>query len=303
MSTDTVLSWPASDTHVATSKVACRPIDTEDLPAVLDLLQTAFPRRNRRYWEYGLQRLARHAPPPGFPRFGDMLTSDGCLVGLHLLIAAPCLDDPLAPARCNGSSWCVDERFRSYGVFLQMRGTKRQPAVYTNIGPRSDTVQMITAQGYRLYSRGLFACAPALARAPAGPTRLLIGHAAWHAPRVPVADQRMLADHEAFGCICLWCETPSGGQPVIVRRRLVRPGIPCAQLIYWRSLSEFERVARPVGRLLSARGMPFLLVPADEPMTGVPGRLFPDRLPMYFKGAKPPRPTDLSYTEVAVFGM
>ncbi len=303
MGVDTVLPRPVPDTRTTTSKITCRPIDAADLPAVIELLQKAFPRRTRRYWKVGLQRLARHRPPPGFPRFGDMLTMQGRPVGLHLLISAPCLDDSSVPIRCNGSSWYVDERFQSYGVFLQKRGTRWQPAVYTNIDPRLHTVPMITALGYRSYSRGLFACVPALARAPAYATRLLSGQAAWRAAGVPVADQRLLTDHEAFGCICLWCETPSGGQAVIVRKRVVKAAIPCAQLIYCRSIPEFERVARPVGRFLAAHGMPFLLAPAEEPIAGVPGRLFPDKLPMYYKGAQPPRPTDLSYTEAAVFGM
>lgn len=303
MGVDALVAPPDPETRVAAHKVGCRPVEAEDLPAVVDLLQTAFPRRDRRYWERGLQRLARREPPPAFPRFGDVLTLNGRPIGLHLLISAPRLDDPTAPVRCNGSSWYVDEQFQSYGVFLLLRGIRRQPAVYTNIGPRPHTVPMIAAQGFRIYSSGLFACVPALARAPAVPVRVLSGQTAWQAHGVPVADQRMLADHAAFGCVCLWCETPSGGQPLIVRRRLVKPGVPCAQLIYCRSVPELERVARPVGRFLAARGMPFLLVPANEPMNGVPGRLFPDRLPMYFKGAAPPRPADLSYTEVAVFGM
>jgi hypothetical protein len=294
---------PSSDEHITPNKIGCRTIDAEDLPAVIELLQKGFPRRSRRYWDTGLRRLARHLPPPGFPRFGDMLTIDGRPVGVHLLIAAPCLGDPGAPIRCNGSSWYVEERFQSYGIFLQMRATRRRRAVYTNLDPRSYTVPMITAQGYRAYSRGLVVGLPALARAPTHTTRLLSGRAAWQAAGVPVADQRLLADHEAFGCICLWCETPSGGQPVILRPRTVKSAIPCAQLIYCRSPSEFERVARPIGLFLAARGMPFLLVPADKPIPGLPGRFFPGKLPMYFKGAQPPQPTDLSYTEAAVFGV
>lgn len=306
MALDAVLSRPTPPTYAAdaaATKIECRPIEVNDLPAVMDLLQSGFPRRNRRYWEMGLQRLARHLPPPGFPRLGDMLTMNGRPVGVHLLIAAPCLENPGVPPRCNGSSWYVDERFQSYGIFLQRRGTRWRPAVYTNIDPRSHTVPMITAQGYHLYSSGLFACLPALACAPAHGTRLLVGQAAWRAVGVPVADQRVLADHESFGCICLWCETPSGGQPVILRRRIVKGAVPCAQLIFCRSLPEFERVARPVGVFLALRGMPVLLIPSDKPMAGVPGRLFPNKLPMYFKGSIPPRPTDLSYTEAAVFGM
>jgi hypothetical protein len=303
MALDTVLSRPASDERTASGKISCRPIEVEDLPAVIDLLHKGFPRHGRSYWNIALQRLARHLPPPGFPRFGDILTMDGRPIGVHLLIAAPGLDDPGAPVRCNGSSWYVEDRFQSYGIFLQMRATRRQPAVYTDLDPRPRTVPMITAQGYRLYSRGLWVGLPAFAPAPKHPTRLLSGRAAWQAAGVPVPDQRMLADHEAFGCICLWCETPSGGQPVIVRRRFVKSVFPCAQLIYCRSLSEFARVARPIGLFLSARGMPFLLAPADKPISGLPGLLFPGKLLMYFKGSRPPRPTDLSYTEAAVFGM
>jgi hypothetical protein len=302
MALDTVLAQPRIYTDENSSKIACRPIEAEDLPEIVDLLQKGFPGRNRRYWLTGLRRLAQHIPPPGFPRFGDMLTMQGRAVGVHLLIAAPYRNGAGMPVRCNGSSWYVDERFQSYGIFLQMRGTRRQPAIYTNIDPRSNTLPMITAQGYRLYNQGLFACLPALAPASAHATRLLSGQSAWQAAGVPVTDQRMLADHEAFGCICLWCETPSGGQPVIVRRRAVKSAIPCAQLIYCRSLPDFEHVARPVGLFLATRGMPFLLVPTDQAMASVPGRLFPSKMQMYFKGSMSPRPTDLTYTEAAVFG-
>lgn len=303
MALDALQSRPSPGADTTSRKLGCRPIESEDLPAIIDLLEKGFPRRSRLYWDTGLRRLARHSPPPGFPRFGDMLTMEGRPVGVHLLIAGPCRDDVEAPVRCNGSSWYVDERFQSYGIFLQMRATRRPRAVYTNLDPRSSTVPMITAQGYRKYSHGLFVALPALAPAPAQGTRLLSGRAVWQAAGAPVADQRLLADHEAFGCICLWCETPAGGQPVIVRRRIVKYAIPCAQLIYCRSLSEFERVARPVGQFLAARGMPFLLAPADTPMVELPGRLLPGKLSMYYKGSKPPRPTDLSYTEAAVFGM
>lgn len=302
MGFDAARSRPAFNVETASGKIRCQPIEAEDIPAVIDLLQKGFPRRDRRYWEAGLRRLAHCLPPPGFPHFGDMLTMQGRPVGVHLLISAPCLREQGIPARCNGSSWYVDEQFQSYGIFLQMRGTRR-PAVYTNIDPRPHTVPMMTAQGYRLYSKGLFACLPALAPATRQATRLLIGDAAWRARGVPAVDQRLLADHQAFGCICLWCETPTGGQPVIVRRRIVKSAIPCAQLIYCRSLSEFAHVARPVGLFLAARGMPLLLAPADAPIDGIPGRLFPDKLPMYFKGPKAPQPHDLSYTEAAVLGM
>jgi hypothetical protein len=303
MNVDSALERTTERAPGSAGKVVCRAIEAADLPAIIDMLQDGFPRRRRSYWEVGLQRLARYNPPPGFPQFGDLLEVGGRPVGVHLLISSVCTNDPLTPVRCNGSSWYVDGRFRSYGTFLVMRGTRRQPAVYTDIGPREHTLPIIAAQGFQLYSHGVFACIPALAHTRTEPARACTHLATWRTAGIPVAEQRLLADHEAFGCICLWCETPSGGQPVIVRRRIVHPGIPCAQLIYCRSISNFVEVARPVGRFLAARGMPLLLIAANEALRGVPGRLFPNRLPMYFKGAKPPTPSDLSYTEVALLGM
>lgn len=281
------------------ARVSCRQIAAADLPAVTDLLHAGFPRRPRSYWAEGMQRLSDRAVPEGYPRYGYLLQSAGEVVGVLLLIFSA-QDDVALTCRGNVSSWYVRPEFRAYAPLLVLRGIRHNAATYLNVSPAPETLPIIAAQGFRPFSKGVFAALPLLARGGGAPVRL---DARWDAATIRGPDLRLLNDHAAFGCIGLWCETARGGQPLIVRRRRIKPGgIPCAQLIYCRSLEDLEAMAAQVGRFLLLRGMPLLLVTTDHPLRGVPGRLFSERLPMYFKGTEPPRPGDLSYTEAAIFG-
>ena len=284
------------------ARVSCRQIAAADLPAVADLLHAGFPKRPHSYWVAGLHRLTVRTQPDGYPKYGYLLQSGGEVVGVLLLIFSA-RDEGSGPVlRGNVSSWHVRPAFRAYAPLLVLRAIRHPAATYLNVSPAPDTLPIIAAQGFRPFSRGMFAALPLLART--GAARLRARAAEWPAAAVPPADIRLLADHAAFGCLGLWCESGQGGQPLIFRRRRIKPGgIPCAQLIYCRSLEDLEAVAGPVGRFLALRGMPLMLVACDRTLRGVPGRLFPDRLPMYFKGAEAPRQGDLSYTEAALFGM
>ncbi len=284
------------------ARVSCRQIAAADLPAVADLLHAGFPKRPRSYWVEGLQRLTLNHAPEGYPKYGYLLQSGGEVVGVLLLVFSA-RDDGSGPVlRGNVSSWHVRPAFRAYAPLLVLRAIRHAAARYLNVSPAPETLPIITAQGFRQFSRGVFAALPMLARS--GTARLHANAAQWRAADIPHADLRLLSDHAAFGCLSLWCETRQGGQPLIFRRRRIKPGgIPCAHLIYCRSLEDLEAVAGPVGRYLALRGMPLMLVACDRALRGVPGRLFPDKLPMYFKGAESPRQGDLSYTEAALLGM
>ena len=89
--------------------------------------------------------------------------------------------------------------------------------------------------------------------------------------------------------------------------RLSRPPrqslIPCAQLIYCRDMAELVRFARPLGLHLARRGLPLLILDANGPVRGLRGRYFPDLMPKYYRGPRPPRLGDLAYTETAFFGV
>jgi hypothetical protein len=113
-----------------------------------------------------------------------------------------------------------------------------------------------------------------------------------------------MLDHQRFGCIAIWCETEAGAFPLVVRERRLRfRGLRAAQLVYTRSISELEAVAGALGRFLLGRGIPVLLAGSPKPLRGVPGRYFPNRLPIYLKGSETREPFDLAYTEAALLGL
>ncbi len=170
---------------------------------------------------------------------------------------------------------------------------------YLNITPAPHTLPIITAKGFVPYSRGVFV---ALAAMQSSPRVRLTNAANEQDGDLEPFEQRLLDEHATFGCICLRCEAPDGSYPFVFRPRLLKH-IPCAQLVYCRSLDHFVRYAGPIGRFLLLRGWPFVLIDADGPIRELFGKYFEGRMPKYFKGPDRPRLGDLAYTETAVFGM
>lgn len=282
--------------------VSCRQIGVADLPAVATLLCEGFPDRTLDYWRDGLQRLAAHAPPEGLPRFGYLLAAGGAVVGVLLLIFS-------RPAggtgvRCNVSSWYVQPAYRTYAPLLVLRGVRHDVASYVNISPAKHTLPTIEAQGFTKAVAGCFIGMPALAAVRRGATAHWVSDKANRSNLMPTVDADLLADHARFGCLGLWLDTPDGGYPLVFRKRVLRFGrLPCAMLLYCRSLEVVERFAGPIGRALAGRGLPLLLVGTGRPLHGMPGRHFPAKLPIYQKGDPAPSGVDLSYTEAALFGL
>jgi hypothetical protein len=281
--------------------LSCREIERDDLPAIIDLLCAGFPKRTRIYWEEGLQRLAAHRPPDGVPKFGYLLVSDGVPVGVLLLIFS---GDSDAGLRCNVSSWYVRPEYRAYGPLLSMRATRSKTISYLNIWPADHTLQTIEAQGFSRATGGFFAGVPALGRIR-NDVRITSDPGGWQRSRfISPSEAQLLADHAAFGCMCLWAETETAGHPFIFKRRLTRLlRVPCAMLIYANSLDDVEDLAGPVGRFLALKGLPVMVVGADRPLKRMPGKHFESKMQLYSKGSRAPRGSDLSYTEAAVFGL
>ena len=277
-------------------KVVCRLIDEADLPEIAKLLTSGLPDpgRDLGYWQSGLARLALHSPPEGYPRFGYMLETEGRPIGVHLLI---CSAQP-GGVRCSATGWFVREEFRQSvaATRLMLRATKL-PGAYVNFRPAPTVVPVLEALGSRRISQGLYAALPLFAR-QSGDVQI----EAWQGVRLQEADRRLLMDHTAFGCLGVWCRTRDGEQPLIFRRSWIKRRVPCAELIYCRSLEALETAAPALGRMLASLGMPLLLVPTDRPLRGVPGRFFPARLPVYCRGEPAPPIADLSYNYPAIFG-
>jgi hypothetical protein len=285
-------------------QVSCRQIVIDDFPAIADLLHIGFPHRTKLYWEEGLRRLAVYTRPEGGPKFGYLLASGGAPVGVLLLISSNNGDEATPRIRSNLSSWYVRPEFRAYASLLSLRAISNRAVTYINVWPAENTLPTIKAQGFTKGAGGCFVALPALNRFRRD-VKIWSRAEEWNRSKfISPAESRLLSDHERFGCICLWCETNTEGRPFIFKRRWSRRvPVPCAMLIYSRSLDDLKVFAGPIGRVLAWRGLPVILVGSDTPLEGIIGMHFPDKLPIYFKGPLRPRGGDLSYTDAALFGI
>jgi hypothetical protein len=281
----------------------CRQIEDADIDAVAALLARGFPAHDRRFWLVALAQLTRHEAPPGLPKYGYLLESGASVVGAILLICSIIPAGDGAATRCNLSSWYVDPAFRAYAPMLVSQALRHKDVTYVNVSPAPHTRPIIEAQGFSRYCDGIFIAVPMLNGLFGGPKAEVFE--AKRLPGVPFdpRDQEMLAAHAAHGCVSLWCVTPERAYPFVFRPRLVRGVIPCAQLIYCSDVGDFVRFARPVGRILARRGLPFVIVDANAPIPGLLGWYSRGNMPKYFKGPRRPRLGDLAYTEHAVMGV
>jgi hypothetical protein len=279
--------------NMSSPQIRCRQIRTADLQAVADLLTRGFPDRPRKYWTTALARLEARGAPEGCPQFGYLLEADGRAAGVLLLIFA----EREGRVRCNISSWYVEPAHRGHAAILAAMATKLKHVTYLNTSAATHTWPILEAQGYRRYSQGQFVALPALSRG-GGVTARGLAEADRDLP-----DYELLCAHADAGCTVLVCETPHGPAPfVFLRRRVARGLLPAMQLIYARDTESLAACAGGVGRYLLARGGLCVICDAEAPIAGLAGLFFKDRGPRYFKGPERPRPNDLAFTEMVVFG-
>jgi hypothetical protein len=288
--------------HHPSHRISCRRIRPSDLGAIADLLCEGFPTRARNYWLDGLRYITALASPGEVPRFGYVLSAGDELVGVLLLIFSG--NASLQNARCNVSSWYVRPAYRAYASQLVALAIRNPTATYINISPAQHTLPIIEAQGFVKAIQGCFVGLPALSLRGGGAVISMTPDQWNKSTKMSAADECLLREHAMSGCITLWLETPSSGHPFIFRRRILRLGrLPCAMLVYCRSLEDLERFAGPIGRALMRQGLPLMFAGSDRPLHGMPGKHFPGKMPIYYRGPVKPRSGDLSYTEASVFGI
>ena len=287
----------------AARTLRCRQIEERDIEAVASLLTHGFPTRERQFWLRAFAQLRRHATPPGLPKYGYLLESDGRPVGTVLLICSlvPAGDEDAT--RCNLSSWYVDPAFRAYAPMLVSQALRRKDVTFVNVSPARHTWPILEAQGFARFCDGAFFALPGLSGLFGGPkVKVFDGTRKTHVNFDP-RDQDMLLRHASHGCVTLWCATAERAYPFVFRRRFVRGIVPYAQLIYCSDVADFVRFAGPLGRWLARRGLPFVMIDADAPIPGLVGWYSGSNMPKYFKGPQRPRLGDLAYTEYAVMGV
>jgi hypothetical protein len=65
----------------AAASLRCRQIEEGDIEAVALLLAHGFRTHDLQFWLEAFAHLGRHATPPGLPKYGYLLESDGRPVG------------------------------------------------------------------------------------------------------------------------------------------------------------------------------------------------------------------------------
>jgi len=283
--------------------IRCRQIDEADVPAVVGLLARGFPNRTRQFWLHALAQLTRREPPPGLPKYGYLLESNGIAVGAILLICSTMREGEEAAIRCNLSSWYVEPAFRAYATLLVSQALRHKNVTYTNVSAAPSTWPIIEAQGFSRYCDGIFIAVPMLNGLFGGERVTVFDADQQPTVAFEVAEQEVLHQHAQHGCISLWCATAERAYPFVFRPRLVRAVLPCAQMIYCSDIADFVRFSGPIGRYLARRGRPLVIIDSNGPIPGLVGIFRSGSMPKYFRGPQRPRLGDLAYTEYAVLGV
>ena len=287
----------------AAPSLCCRQIEESDIETVASLLAQGFRTRDLQFWLEAFAQLRRHATPPGLPKYGYLLESDGRTVGTVLLICSLARVGENDAPRCNLSSWYVDPAFRAYAPMLVSQALRHKDVTYVNVSPARHTWPIIEAQGFSRYCDGLFIAVPMVSGFFGGPKVKVFDATRKPSVSFDPRDQDMLLQHAAHGCVSLWCATAERAYPFVFRRRFVRGIVPYAQLIYCTDVADFVRFAGPLGRSLARRGLPLAMIDANAPIPGLVGRYCGGNIPKYFKGPQRPRLGDLAYSENAVIGV
>jgi len=244
--------------------------------------------------------MAMRSVPAGAPRFGHCFDLGGAIVGVLLEIYSLRETEEGPRLFCHLSSWCVDEPFRAFAPALSSVATRRKDATYVNISPARHTRLGIEALGYRRYVKGQMAFAPLLTPAVRGARITKFDEASDEARLLNDWERQLLADHQQLGCMAL-VGVDEGAWPfVLVKDRVVRRLLPCAEVLYCRDHASLARFARPLGRLLAKEGVFFALVDANAPVPKLIGAYVPGRAARYSKGGTPPQVGDLAYSERAI---
>ena len=285
----------------APTKVRCREITECDLEGIVSLLTKGFRRdQSRAFWVRAIRTLSEHPTPPGLPRYGHLLESEGVPVGVLLLIFSAFPDNGITRIRCNVSSWYVEPAFRAYATLLSAVAARNKDITYVNLTPSPHTWPILEAQGYERFASGVFIAAAALNRSSL-PCRILQLNAGskFHS-ELTLGEAGLLTNHANYGCLSLVCASGGGTHPFVFGLGRACGVLPFAYLVYCRDISEFVDFAGPLGRWLALRGCPLIVLDANGPVRGLIGR-YMDNLPKYFKGQVKPRPGDIAYSERVLF--
>lgn len=285
-----------------TAAFEIREIEEQDLTEVVALLCEGFPRSTSMYWQAGLRRLANRERPPSTEKYGYVLTVGSRLRGVVLTIPSIHEEGPVRRVYVNISSWYVQPAFRGpLAKELYRRASRHEGITYTNLSAATHTIETIKSLEFEEWTAGqMVAVGVKRHRSSLGKIRFLSPGKLRSSDCS--AEASLLADHTSFGCLSFFLETPNCRSPFIFVRRHVKGGIPCAQLIYCRHLTDLIQHGLAISSWLTMRGFPLMLIDASGPIEGLIGYYVAGKSRKYFKGPQPIRMIDHSYSEMAIFG-
>jgi hypothetical protein len=281
-------------------RTRCRQIGSADIDRIVNLLTSGL-RPTPDFWVRAFQRLSEHPTPPGYPKYGYLLESQGTPVGVVLLIFSSIVVNGKVRIRCSTSSWYVEPTFRSYAVMLRSLAVKHKHVTYFNITADRHTWPILEAQGFARYCDGRFVAVPALCTKSKRTRVEVVTPDISASQDLQSFEIELLLAHAKYGCISVTCSSGDRRQPFVflpVREPL---RVANAYLAYCRDLEEFVRFAGPLGRFLAWHGFPLVALDSNGPIKGLIGR-YSDGFPKYFKGPDKPHLADLAYSERVMFG-
>lgn len=280
-----------------------REIVEDDLPKVVALLCEGFPGRKPEYWRTGLRKIGTRERPEETEKYGFVLAADNELRGVVLTIPSIHLDGSGPRVFINISSWYVQPPFRgSPARELYRRACRREDVTYTNLSPALHTIKTIRSFGFEEWTAGqMIAVGLKWDRSSLQKNRIVSWSGIGSVEICP-SDKKLLADHESLGCLTLCIDTPNGASPFIFVRRRVKGFIPCAQLIYCRDSSDLVGHGLAISSWLMMRGFPLMLVDTSASIEGLLGLYMGSRGSKYFKGHRPIKAIDHTYSEMVFFG-
>ncbi len=287
-------------------KITCREIRDDELEAVAAHQARAFTARSRDYWLRGLRHQQARAIPLGYPRYGYVLDLDGRFVGGVLVFYSDTVVDGAPKVICNVGGWNVDPEFRGHAPRLLWAALSDKNVIYTDVTPAVSTYEIVERLGFRRYCSGLFVSLPFMHRI-GGVTEVdIVSPDSQVVPGLSGAESELLLNHGRYGCLSMVCRTPQGTEPFILLPFRMKQGkhpLPAMQLVYCRNIESFKRCAGAIGRALLRKGRPFVLLDANAPVDGLIGFYTEKRGRKYFRGPHAPPLTDLTNTELVLFGL
>jgi hypothetical protein len=246
-----------------------------------------------------IEVMRQHDTPRDCPRFGYLLEDTGAVVGAILLIFSTSGKRKAEPLRCHITGWYVEPTYRAFATLFFRNILKRKDVSFLNISARPQTHPIISAQGFTKYSSGQFLAVPLLQFGTRVAGATVVRFEEKSGGCFDSEDFDIMAAHNKFGCICIWCVTADRAYPFIFRQRFLKGFLPGVQLIYCPNIETFVRFSYPLGMYLASLGNFFVVTDANGRIPGLFGIYFDGMEPRYYQGPKP-RIGDLAFTERAM---